>query len=268
MVYYGLTDKGKMRAANQDIFRIKEYPGNVTLAVVCDGMGGANGGETASKVAVSAFVDHIDSFGDVLADADLRFIGGKTGPSDGPGIPEILTDAVSNANVAVYSMSVSDPSLSGMGTTLVAALVTERSVYAVNVGDSRMYLINGSGIRQITRDHSYVQHLIDLGRLSPRKARTAKNKNIITRAVGTEESVKSDLFRVDKKPFPGEDGATYILLCSDGLTNMAEVEDIAQTVTSSGALDTESLRLAAENLVKLANDGGGMDNITAVLLAY
>ena len=268
MIYYGLTDKGKKRNANQDNFLIKDYPGGVTLAVVCDGMGGANGGETASKIAVDAFVDHIDSFSDILAEADLRFIGESPEKKDAPGIPEILTDAVSAANLAVYAMSVSDPALSGMGTTLVAALATEKSVYAVNVGDSRMYQIDEAGIRQITRDHSYVQHLIDLGRLSPRKARTAKNKNIITRAVGTEETVRSDLFRVDRRQGDNDGSTKYILLCSDGLTNMVEVEDIAEAVTSSGPPDADSLRVAAEKLVRLANDGGGADNITAVILAY
>ncbi len=269
MEYYGMTDIGRKRAANQDNFTIKEYPGGVTLAVVCDGMGGANGGATASSVAVSAFVDHIDGYSDVLSGDAASADGGEKGDGEKRvSVPDLLSDAVSAANLAVYALGVSDPSLYGMGTTLVAALSTEDRICVVNVGDSRLYLIDRDGIRQITRDHSYVQHLVDLGRLSPRKARTARNKNIITRAVGTEETVKPDVFTIERVS-PSEDGGNrYILLCSDGLTNMADPEDIAKIVMSPEKPTKESLRISAEKLVKLANDRGGADNITAVILAY
>lgn len=265
MVYYGTTDIGKKRAANQDTFTVKDYPGGQTAAVVCDGMGGANGGATASSVAVSTFVEHLDRF---FSDPDSDIIPKEIGEEgDAPEIPDVLADAVFAANDAVYTMSKNDPELAGMGTTLVAVLTTEKSVYAVNVGDSRMYLIGSEGIRQVTRDHSYIQHLIDLGRLSPRKARTARNKNIITRAVGTEETVKADLYRVDRQPLPDDPGPVYVLLCSDGLTNMVEPEEIAKIITDSGEPSKESLKEAAESLVRLANDRGGVDNITAVILA-
>ena len=264
MVYYGTTDVGKKRTANQDTFMIKEYPGDVTLAVVCDGMGGANGGATASSLAVSTFVDHIDEYADVLAGMSPEPEGTR---DNAISIPAVLENAVSAANLAVYAMSVSDPELNGMGTTLVSVLATDKYVFAVNVGDSRMYLIDKNGIRQITRDHSYVQHLIDLGRLSPRKARTARNKNIITRAVGTEETVRADVFRIERKP-SDDGGPTYVLLCTDGLTNMAEPEEIAAIVALEESADSDSLKEAAERLIQLANDRGGADNITAVILAY
>ncbi|MBR3416528.1 MAG: Stp1/IreP family PP2C-type Ser/Thr phosphatase [Clostridia bacterium] len=264
MVYYGTTDVGKKRTANQDTFMIKEYPGDVTLAVVCDGMGGANGGATASSLAVSTFVDHIDEYADVLAGMSPEPEGTR---DNAISIPAVLENAVSAANLAVYAMSVSDPELNGMGTTLVSVLATDKYVFAVNVGDSRMYLIDKNGIRQITRDHSYVQHLIDLGRLSPRKARTARNKNIITRAVGTEETVRADVFRIERKP-SDDGGPTYALLCTDGLTNMAEPEEIAAIVALEESADSDSLKEAAERLIQLANDRGGADNITAVILAY
>lgn len=264
MVFYGTTDVGKQRTANQDTFTIKEYPGGVTLAVVCDGMGGANGGATASSLAVSTFVDHIDEYADLISEMSPEPEGTREDPVS---IPALLENAVSAANLAVYALSVSDPELSGMGTTLVAVLARDDYVFAVNVGDSRLYLIERSGFRQITRDHSYVQHLIDLGRLSPRKARTARNKNIITRAVGTEESVRADVFRVERKP-SGDGGPTFLLLCTDGLTNMAEPEEIAAIIAMDEVADKDSLKDSAEKLISLANDRGGADNITAVILAY
>lgn len=266
MVYYGTTDVGKKRSANQDSFSVKEYPGGILLAVVCDGMGGANGGATASSLAISTFFDYVDEYADRLESLSTE---PEENAKDGTAvsIPGLLENAVSAANLAVYAMSVSDEDLEGMGTTLVAALATEKYIFAVNVGDSRLYLIDSKGIRQVTRDHSYVQHLIDLGKLSPRKARTSKNKNIITRAVGTEESVRADVFRIEKNP--SEDGeATYILLCTDGLTNMAEPEEIQKIVASEKSADKETLTNSAENLIKLANDRGGADNITAVILSY
>ena len=264
MVYYGTTDVGKKRTANQDTFMIKEYPGDVTLAVVCDGMGGANGGATASSLAVSTFVDHIDEYSDLLAGMNPEPEGTR---ANAVSIPAVLENAVSAANLAVYAMSVSDPELHGMGTTLVSILATDEYLFVVNVGDSRMYLIDRDGIRQVTRDHSYVQHLIDLGRLSPRKARTARNKNIITRAIGTEENVKADVYRIKREP--SEDGKpTYALLCTDGLTNMAEPEEIAAIVALEESAEVDALKESADRLIKLANDRGGADNITAVILAY
>ena len=276
MIYCGKTDVGKLRAVNQDNFIIKEYPGDVTLAVVCDGMGGANGGATASEVAVAAFVEYVDRFGDKLAelieegsreDFSMNADTKELDISEGSSIPVVLTGAVSAANEAVFSKSSEDPELLGMGTTLVAAVASGRDIYAANVGDSRMYVITDGGIRQITRDHSYVQHLVDLGRMSPKKAKTSKRKNIITRAVGTEAKVKTDIFRVDRDRMPEEDGKVYILLCSDGLTNMMETHEIAEIVRSAGDGDEEKLGEATDALVDLANERGGVDKITVVILS-
>lgn len=274
MVYYGITDIGLRRVVNQDNFKIKEYPGGVTLAVVCDGMGGANGGATASSVAIETFVKYIDRFGESLskysenepdkASTDPAF----SNEEENKTIPEILTSAVASANEAVFSMGKKDPGLFGMGTTLVACIASQKNIYAANVGDSRMYMIDSGGMRQITRDHSYVQHLVDLGRLSPKKAKNARNKNIITRAVGTEESVRPDIFKVDKKILPDSGQITYVLLCTDGLTNMLEASDIAKIIRNSGKPSAESLKSSASELVRRANERGGNDNITVVIMAY
>lgn len=276
VIYSGKTDVGKRRAVNQDNFIIKEYPGDVTLAVVCDGMGGANGGATASEVASKAFVEYIDKYGDRLGelieagareDFSMNADTKELDISEGSSIPVILTAAVSSANEAVFSKSTEDPGLLGMGTTLVATVASGKDIYAANVGDSRMYVITDGGIRQITRDHSYVQHLVDLGRMSPKKAKTSKRKNIITRAVGTEAKVKTDIFRVDRDRIPEDDEKLYILLCSDGLTNMLETSEIAEIVRGAGDGGEEKLGEATDALVDLANERGGADNITVVILS-
>ena len=248
MNFFGMTNIGMKRTVNQDSFIIKEYDSGL-LAVVCDGMGGASGGEEASATAVAAFSGY----------TDINFApeDGKVSAFDEEGIRDVLLSAARAANNAVYGAAKEKSFLSGMGTTLVSAFVSEGKVYAVNVGDSRMYIVKDGTITQITRDHSYVQYLVDIGKLTADEAKTANNKNIITRAIGTEAIVDVDFFTVDTELEGG-----YVLLCSDGLTNHISEEEIVSCLTES-----EDPEAACTELIDRANKGGGSDNITAVIIS-
>lgn len=248
MKVFGMTNIGMKRKVNQDSFLIKEYDTGL-LAVVCDGMGGASGGEEASSTAVAAFSGY----------TDINFApdNGDVTPVTEEGIRDVLLSAARAANNAVYAAAKGNNELSGMGTTLVAAFVSDDKVYAVNIGDSRMYIIKDNAIKQITHDHSYVQYLVDIGKMTAAEAKTSTNKNIITRAVGTESAVETDFFTVDTDMKDG-----FVLLCSDGLTNHITEEDIIHCVT-----ETESPEDACAELIDRANKGGGSDNITAVIIS-
>ena len=252
MVFYGKTDVGMKRAVNQDNFIIRAYSPEVLTTVVCDGMGGANGGSVASALAARAFMD-------VLDDRQNQFPLFRDMSEEE--ICDMLVEASIEANRAVYRKGNADQSLSGMGTTLVGCLVLPETIYTINVGDSRMYLTGDGTIRQVTHDHSYVQYLVDIGKLTPTEAKNSRNRNIITRAVGTERTVNADVFTTPHADFRGE----YIVLCSDGLTNHVEPEEIGAILTQCRHDDGDSVRLACEELVEKANERGGSDNITAVI---
>ena len=259
MFFYGTTDIGKKRAVNQDNFRIKKYSEEVTVAVVCDGMGGAKGGGVASSLAVSAFIECIDE--------SSKLILSKHSDDDADEIiSDVLLSAVERANTAVYKSANSSVELMGMGTTLVCALVTPKRIYCVNVGDSRMYLCNRETLTQVTKDHSYVQYLVDIGKMTMKKARKSTQRNIITRAVGTESSVEADLYTLTKPDIALL--KAHILLCSDGLTNLVEPREILNELKSHSKADDDILKKSAEKFVSLANERGGNDNITVVLLAF
>lgn len=257
MFFYGITDIGKKRVVNQDNFKIKEYSEDVTLAIVCDGMGGARGGGVASSLAISAFMEHLDENSAVFTE-------GYASANADEVISDLLRNAVIRANTAVYTAASSSPELTGMGTTLVCTLITKNKIYCVNVGDSRMYHGTHSSIEQVTRDHSYVQYLVDIGRITPKKAKKSSHRNIITRAVGTESTVEADLYSLNKC---SSEHPVFVLLCSDGLSNMVELREIASALKSSDR-SGDALKRAAERVVNLANEHGGNDNITVVLLAY
>ncbi|MDO5141989.1 MAG: Stp1/IreP family PP2C-type Ser/Thr phosphatase [Eubacteriales bacterium] len=241
MEYFGLTDKGRVRPTNQDIYQIEVREEQQTaLLVVCDGMGGANAGNVASRFAAQRFVDYLrPSLDKVLSDERRQ---------------ALLQYALDEANATVFSLAGRQPEFRGMGTTLVAALVQGSEVTVLNVGDSRAYLYDGTRLHQLTEDHSYVEEMRRQGRISEADARTHPQKNLITRAVGVEPGVEGDLFeaRLDE----GE----ILLLCTDGLTGMVEDETIAQTLHSA-----QSLALAGDALLARALDGGGRDNITVAL---
>lgn len=252
---YGITDVGSRRTENQDCFGIYTVTESTTLCVVCDGMGGHAGGATASGTARDVFVKSV-----------CETLNGNTNGSEGeahfslPFFRHALERGASTANSAVRAAAGNEESLAGMGTTLVALLICEGvGGYFVNVGDSRMYDVTRDSIKQLTRDHSYVQHLVDLGQMSAEEARVSPVRNVITRAVGIDDAVRPDLKSVDIS-LPA-DGKRWFLLCTDGLSGCVG-DDIIHTVIT----DDGTLKEKAEGLVELANAAGGPDNITALLV--
>ena len=232
-----LTDIGMRREMNQDYFSSSEEPvGSLpNLFVVADGMGGHNAGEFASRYAVETMVNTAKN----------------TEKTDTIGI---LTECVSNANASLWAYAGAHDEMRGMGTTLVAAVLDGRRLVTVNVGDSRLYVI-GDGIRQITEDHSLVQEMVRMGEMDRESARTHPDRNIITRAVGADRKVQTDVFETVLEP------GDRILLCSDGLTNMVEDQRILQVMNGEGDLTSKT-----ESLVELANRNGGKDNITVITI--
>lgn len=241
MEWFGLTDRGRVRPTNQDIYQIEAREENQTaLLVVCDGMGGANAGNVASRFAAKAFAETVSAALDLTLDAGKR--------------QTLLTHALVQANDTVFTLAGRQPEFRGMGTTLVAALVQGEQATILNVGDSRAYLFDGTRLHQLTEDHSYVEEMRRQGRITEADARTHPQKNLITRAVGVEPDVEGDLFEVRLKR-----GET-LLLCSDGLTGMVEDDKIAETLKYA-----KTLALAGDALLTLALEGGGRDNITVAL---
>lgn len=239
MKTYSITDIGKRRTSNQDFIYASDQPvGSLpNLLVVADGMGGHKAGDFASRYTVETMVDHIGK-------------AEETRP-----IP-LLSAAIHQANDFVIEKARSDKSMEGMGTTVVAATLIDGYLYVANVGDSRLYLLNQE-IEQITTDHSLVEEMIRVGELQRKDARSHPDRNIITRAIGVRTPVKIDFF--DVKLEKGD----KILLCSDGLTNMVEDEDIFRIVKKSSSLEE-----AAKHLVNEANKNGGKDNISVVLAEF
>ncbi len=236
---YGLSDIGKVRESNQDCFAVSVDGAQPVWAVVCDGMGGANGGYYASNTAVGAFSHGMD----------ISFEGLKSKQ-----IENVMCEAVQNANQSVYKTALEQPELSGMGTTLVAAVVLGDSAHIVHVGDSRAYLIGGDKISRLTTDHSVVQQLVELGQITEDEAKVHPEKNMITRAVGVKDDVSADTCSIKLR----RDDA--ILLCSDGLSNLVEEEEMRDIVATTPHEE------AAELLISLALSRGGADNITAVII--
>ena len=241
MEYWGLSDIGKVRAQNQDVYRIEELDRHTVLAAVCDGMGGAKSGNIASRLAIDVFMDEV-----------IRTYKASMSQEQ---IEQLLTGAVKLANFTVYDQARQFEDFAGMGTTLVAALVSGRNATIVNVGDSRCYHITREDIRRITVDHSLVQMMVDRGELTPEEARTYPGKNYITRAVGTEPTVESDLFaiRVDR--------GDALLLSSDGLHNEVEEQEILFEVVHGVNNDN-----CCQRLLDIANMRGSPDNVTSVLV--
>lgn len=233
------TDRGMLRQSNQDAYAIGEITAGA-WAVVCDGMGGHLGGNVASTMAKDVISDRIKD--NVRANMSAM------------SVRNMLESAIVTANADVYDRSHKEASLAGMGTTCVAALCMNSSAVVANVGDSRCYLLRGNTITQLTKDHSYVQALVDAGTITPEEAREHHMKNMITRALGLENDVEVDFFETDL--LPGD----RLLLCSDGLTNHVDDNKILSLINSSEAFDY------ADILVKEANKNGGSDNITVVVI--
>lgn len=240
MRIYGITDVGIIRDNNQDNFRIVSDNG-LSLCVVCDGMGGAAGGFTASNTACDAFVSKV-----------FDGIHCASSPDD---YSEIMVEALKHANNTVFTLARTNKELSGMGTTLCAVLTDGSRAWTVSVGDSRIYMFKDGEAIQISHDHSYVQVLIDCGAITKEESRTHPRKNIITRAVGTNENVECDSMTLDPLP----DG---FLICSDGLSNYVTENDL-KSVFSEHSQDE---KLLADTLINMANAAGGSDNITAIVI--
>ena len=241
MEYFGITDKGRVRPTNQDIYRLEVRPEKESAFVlVCDGMGGANAGNVASRFAADSFLADAAGALDSAPDEIMRH---KT-----------MLHALEKANDPVFGLAGRQPEFRGMGTTLVGAFVQGREASILNVGDSRAYLFDGETLRQVSEDHSYVEEMRRLGRISAEDARTHPQKNLITRAVGVDATVDGDLFEVELRD------TDILLLCSDGLTGMVEDEKIAEVLAKAGTLEDKG-----RELLTLALEGGGRDNITVAL---
>jgi PPM family protein phosphatase len=246
LTFVGQTDTGRVREHNEDTIASDV---DVGLLVLADGMGGYNAGEVASGIAVKTITNLVR---EGLAREDLGSIDRSTGLTR-PSI--VLRDAITRANKIIYQTARSQAECEGMGTTVVAALFYDNKISIAHVGDSRLYRQRGSAIAQVTMDHSLLQELVDRGFYSPEEAQRAANKNYVTRALGVEPQVE-----VEVQEHPVDKGDIFIL-CSDGLSDMVEDEDIRLTISTFGAnLDT-----VAKQLIQLANENGGRDNVSVVL---
>lgn len=241
MQAWGLTDPGCVRPQNQDAYRIKQYSEDCFLCVVCDGMGGAKSGNIASALALDVFVGEVDR----------HHRPGMTSQE----MEDCLLGAVQLANSTVYDQSRQFVDFSGMGTTLVAVYLNGVHAVVANVGDSRCYLLNRSGVRCVTTDHSLVQFMVQRGDLTQEQAKSFPGKNFITRAIGTEPDVRCDLF-----PLLLQNGDS-LLLCSDGLSNLLDDQEILFEVVHG-----VNKELCCQRLLGIAKERGAPDNVTSILV--
>ncbi len=237
---FGISDKGRYRTENQDCFDARAMADGL-MVMVCDGMGGAAAGRVASAMARERFMEF---FKTVLES------------HDGTAVTDILSQSVDAANRRVYNHAERYEEYAGMGTTIVAGYMLDDVAYFVNVGDSRAYRIARDGIVQVTKDHSLVQNMIDEGLLTADEARRHPRRNMITRAVGAERFVDSDVYSIAVRP-----GDSF-LLCSDGLYNAIDDAELHRLVLAAGDVQT-----ACSTLVKTAIEPGTRDNVTAVVIS-
>ncbi|MBQ7857729.1 MAG: Stp1/IreP family PP2C-type Ser/Thr phosphatase [Oscillospiraceae bacterium] len=241
MQSWGLTDPGCVRPQNQDTFQMEALDRHTMLCVVCDGMGGAKSGNIASTLALDVFVQEMKR----------NYHSGL----DMGAVDQVLERAVKLSNFTVFDQARQIPEFSGMGTTLVAALIKGRHATVVNVGDSRCYRISAEGIAQVTTDHSLVQLMLDRGELTAEQARSFPGKNYITRAIGTETMVQCDVHHLDLER------GDCLLLCSDGLTNMLEDQEILFEIVHG-----VSKKHCCKRLLDIAKSRGAPDNVTSILV--
>ena len=241
MQSWGLTDPGCVRKQNQDAYQMEQLDRSSLLCVVCDGMGGAKSGNIASSLAMDVFIQEVRRNWKPLMDQDR--------------IDQVLRSAVKLANFTVFDQAQQFEEFDGMGTTLVAALIRGKRATVVNVGDSRAYGIDRSGIRQITRDHSLVQMMVERGDLTPEVAKSYPGKNFITRAIGTETTVMCDIYHQELAK------GDFLLLCSDGLSNMMDDQEILFEVVHG-----VNKQHCCKRLLDIAKNRGAPDNVTSVLV--
>lgn len=241
------TDPGMVRGHNEDAVFANPHQG---LAILADGMGGYNAGEVASGMAVTLLSTEFET---AFKDCPPHAADVDTGECFAH---RCLVDKIAGANSAIYSAAESQPHYAGMGTTLVVALFYDSVVTVAHIGDSRLYRLRGEVFEQLTRDHSLLQEQLDSGMISVEEARHSVNKNLVTRALGVDPQVETEIH--DHAVQPGD----IYLLCSDGLNDMIDDEEIGSTLRMLGA----NLDLAARQLVDMANDNGGRDNISVILV--
>lgn len=238
MEVYGMTDRGQKRSNNQDyIFYTQDKIGNLSnLFIVADGMGGHNAGDQASSIATKKFVEFVQN-------------------SELTNIRDIMTKGIKTINSAVFDISLRQEELRGMGTTFVAATIQDNQLYVINIGDSRAYIVNEEKIKKVTIDHSFVEEMLLCGQITEEEAFNHPKRNRITRAVGVMETVVVDLFEEQIKE------NDYVLLCSDGLSNM-----ITNVQLKDMLLENIALERKVENLITISNQNGGDDNISAIVI--
>ena len=241
MQSWGLTDPGNVRKQNQDAFRMEKLDHGALLCVVCDGMGGAKSGNIASSLAAEVFVEEVRRVWKPLMDQEK--------------IDQMLRSAAKLANFTVYDQAAQFAEFDGMGTTLVAVFIKNRKATFINVGDSRAYGINQEGITQITKDHSLAQLMVDRGELTSETSKSFPGKNYITRAIGTEPIILCDIFHRDLRK------GDFILLCSDGLSNLMDDQEILFEVVHG-----VNKQQCCKRLLNIAKNRGAPDNVTSVLI--
>lgn len=235
------TDKGIVRDSNQDAYAVGEFSDEVVWSVVCDGMGGAAGGNIASSLAVKVISERINaSYSDKMRDTSIY---------------NMLESALIAANIEVYDFAESKSELKGMGTTVVCAVVKDNQAYIAHAGDSRAYIVNNGNMTQITTDHSMVQDLLSRGKITTEQAEHHPNKNIITRAVGVNENIDIDFSQVE---LHDDD---LLLICTDGLSNYVSKDEMLEIMSDGKHY------AFANRLVNRANENGGGDNITVVIIS-
>lgn len=237
---FAKTDIGKAREINQDYYSIPKSDQDLQLFILADGMGGYNGGEVASTLATEAAKNYIiDNFEKIEHSKEE--------------ILELVKNAVEYANNVVFEKSKTDKELEGMGTTLDICFIYNNKIYIGHVGDSRVYRIRGELIRKLTKDHSYVQQLVEDGKITREEANHHPKKNMLTKALGCTAYVEPDIRARNLEP------GDILVMCSDGLTNMVEEKEIYQVIK-------ENPETAPQTLVNLANNAGGYDNITVITI--
>ena len=241
------TDPGMVRSHNEDSIASDAANGLVVLA---DGMGGYNAGEVASGMATTVITTEMQQ---LLTKAQPFEIDPET---SNPVAARMIREQVLKANTSIYQAAQSQPQYAGMGTTLVVCLFYDNKVMVAHLGDSRLYRLRGEEFSQVTRDHSLLQEQIDSGLITPEQAKHAQHKNLVTKALGIDPQIEPEIHEYDARP-----GDLY-LLCSDGLCDMVTDEDIGMTLQALGA----NLKLAVQQLVQMANDNGGRDNVSVILV--
>ncbi len=242
-----LTDPGRVRDHNEDC--IESRPG-IGLYVLADGMGGYNAGEVASGMATSLISDGLQ---EAWVERDVA----RLGRDDAKALSErLIREQIARANSAIFTTSQNNPECAGMGTTLVVCLFFDNFLTVAHIGDSRLYRLRGEAMEQVTRDHSLLQEQLDSGLITPEEAKLSQNKNLVTRALGIDPTVEPEVHVYETEP---ED---IYVLCSDGLSDMVEDEEIRLTLITLRTNPT----LTVAQLVQAANDNGGRDNISAMLV--